>query len=159
MTSLRLRPYVKIRNFATRIFVRSLLAGALALCISACSSSGEWRDYNYGPADWLAEREYGEWNTMYSYEKFLNPKIEIHYVDNLTEFCGNNVVLGCARFGHDTCLVWVGKNAALGTINHEKRHCYGWRHPQNETALSYNRTSKNRPRNDITIWIPMDQFL
>jgi len=144
----------------TKLFCGPWLAVALALSMSACSGTGDWSDYNYGPADWLAERNYGKWDTMYSYEKFAEPEIKVHYVDDLTQFCGSIHTLGCARFGDSTCVIWIGKTAPSGTLEHEKRHCHGWRHPQREANLPYySGTSKNGRSSIVTIWYPMEQFL
>lgn len=70
----------------------------------------------------------------YDYEKLLDPVIYVHVVDDLTGHCGK-VTQGCAVGNAETCDIYVGERASPNVIAHEKRHCYGWDHTEDQMAM------------------------
>lgn len=135
-----------------------VVAPAIAISMSACQ--GSWGQYNYGPADWLTENGYGTWDTMYSYERFVEPDIRVHRVENLSVYCGNQYARGCARLTGLTCDIWIGRNPPVGVLEHEVRHCHGWDHyePDYRHWALFDNSRKSRELARAGYWHPMQQF-
>ena len=110
---------------------KTLIALLITLSLAACSN--RWKDFNYGPGDWLAENLGLKVDSPYTYEILENPIITVHVVDDLTEICGGHA-WGCASTDTVTCNIYIGERASPGTIAHEHRHCYGWSHAKAETT-------------------------
>ena len=111
----------------------------LILLLSGCAGT-KWEDYNYGPAEYLAETfpsltdgEGLEIKTANSYERIEQPTITVHVVDDLTEICGGHA-WGCSSTDTYTCNIYIGERSSQRTIAHEYRHCYGWSHARAETT-------------------------
>lgn len=138
---------------------RCTIATALGLNLSACG--GNWSNYNYGPADWLDERGYGSWDTMYNYTRLIEPEIKVHYVDDLGEACGSQYVKGCARVTASKCDIWVGHTPPAGTLEHEMRHCHGWTHSQLDFSgwAMYDKDAKARELRRSKRWYPMQTLI
>lgn len=104
---------------------------ALFMLLAGC---GKFGDYNYGPAEWLAERYPGltdgkglEIQSPADYERLIDPVITVVVVDDLMAACGTHAY-GCAAGNAETCFIYVGERAPLSTMRHEIRHCHGWTH-------------------------------
>jgi hypothetical protein len=81
----------------------------------------------------------------YEYEHIIEPVITVHVVDDLTEVCGT-IAQGCAIGTAKVCDIYVGERASPNTINHEKRHCYGWSHRPGP-----------KQEGEVTHWYPINQ--
>ena len=73
-------------------------------------ASGNWANYSYGPEDWLSDSGFGDWNTMYNYQKIFSLEIRLHYVENPAELCGSFHARGCARLTACYCDIWIHNN-------------------------------------------------
>jgi hypothetical protein len=123
----------------------------ICLLLTGCAGT-KWESFDYGPGEWLAEQYPSltdgkglEINTS-NYAKLLNPEIRIHVVDDLTEVCGT-IANGCAIGTAEFCDIYIGERASQNTINHEKRHCYGWSHRPGP-----------KQEGEITHWYPINQL-
>lgn len=76
------------------------------------------------------------------YTHYVEPIITVHVVDDLTAICGK-LANGCAQGNAETCDIYIGERASPGTLEHEKRHCYGWTHAT---------SGEHRP------WYPINQL-
>ena len=119
--------------------------------LTACQGT-QWQRYEFGPGDWLAQQfpsltdGKGLEIEGANYKHYVEPVITVHVVDDLTEVCGA-LANGCAIGTAEVCDIYVGERASPSTINHEKRHCYGWSH-------------RPRPKQEgeITHWYPINQL-
>jgi hypothetical protein len=130
----------------------------LTLLLTACTT-GDWQDYNYGPADWLTENGYGDWDTMYNYEHFVEPEIFVWRDVNMREYCGSHYASGCAVLKDDRCDVFLGSQS-LDTYYHELRHCHGWDHHRIDFRGWAFRDSGHKERElaRAKLWRPMEQY-
>ena len=130
---------------------------ALAFLLTGCAS-GDWSDYNYGPADWLNENTSLTIDTMYNYEHFIEPTMEIHRVASVNEYCGTMWANGCAYLKGGHCDIYVGEIATPDTIAHEKRHCRGWVHyqPRYELFATMGAEFRAREIKRAGRWSPMN---
>ncbi|NQX89648.1 MAG: hypothetical protein HRT77_13390 [Halioglobus sp.] len=128
---------------------------ALSMLLAGCVS-GDWANFAYGPGDWLNDNTNLNVDTMYNYAHLIEPTIDIHYVDSLTNYCGSIWARGCAVLKGDHCDIYIGKNGSRGTLEHEMRHCYGWDHfrPRVELFLSMSPEEREREVKRTKAWYP-----
>ncbi|CAA0102834.1 Uncharacterised protein [Halioglobus japonicus] len=129
----------------------------LTLLLSGCAT-GDWSNYNYGPGDWLNDNTSLSVESMYNYEHFLDPIIEIHYVESVKEHCGTRWAQACSYLAGNRCDIFVGELATPGTISHEERHCRGWSHyrPQYELFSSLGSKFQAKEIARASNWFPLE---
>jgi hypothetical protein len=139
---------MKILTIATIIFF-----------VSGCAS-GDWADYSYGPGDWLNDNTQLTVDTMYNYTHFVEPTIEIHYVESVAAYCGTSWVQGCAVQRYDHCDIYVSKHPSRDIIGHEERHCRGWTHyrPHYDLFTAHGPEFRAAEITRARGWFPMDQY-
>ncbi|TGD73453.1 hypothetical protein E4634_10490 [Mangrovimicrobium sediminis] len=129
---------------------------AAAVALNGCAGD-KWADYNYGPADWLAEHTAVEVVGTASYDRLVEPLISVHRIDDdLSAHCGSVHVAACAIRNGETCDIYIGSRAAPGVLEHEMRHCHGWDHYEPEYAR-WNAMTPQRRAFDTRIaqsWYP-----
>jgi hypothetical protein len=112
----------------------------LTLALTGCSE--KWKDFNYGPAEWLAEKfpsltdGKGLEISTSSYEWLENPTVNVHVTEDLSEICGTVHTDGCHITDTFVCDIYVGERASISTMNHELRHCRGWSHREPESRTN-----------------------
>ena len=136
--------------------MNNLKAAALLISLLATSgcASSSWKNFNYGPGEWLAENTGLSIDTMHSYVWLENPEIVYHRSEAAIDICGGDAgTLGCAKIGKP-CHIYISPRASLSTLVHEERHCRGWTHAEPDETLLVRSMAAKRNSTQITYWTP-----
>ena len=133
----------------------------LTLLLAGCST-GKWADFNYGPAEWMADNWGLEISSLHEdyYPWYLNPEIVVHTVPDLRPYCGRygDELDGCVWAVNDSGIaaVWLRERAPIGTLAHEKKHARGHCHyqPRHDLRMGMTFDEWNRELERAKPWYP-----